>query len=75
MKVFCFGEINPNGKIPISSSLSRFHTIKFTPPKSFDLELAVGGGSVIYNAKVLSAHNQDYDYEFVEDLIKEKIFS
>jgi len=34
LKVGFFGETNPNGKIPMSSSLSRFHTIKFTPPSS-----------------------------------------
>jgi len=32
LMVCCFGETNPNGKIPMSSSLSRFHTIKFTLP-------------------------------------------
>ncbi len=39
----------------------------------FELILAIGGGSVLDAAKFLSVRNDKKEYQFVEDLIKEKI--
>jgi phosphonate metabolism-associated iron-containing alcohol dehydrogenase len=39
----------------------------------FELIIAIGGGSVIDAAKFISVHNTNKDYQFVEDLTKEKI--
>jgi len=39
----------------------------------FELIIAIGGGSVMDVAKFISVHNINKDYQFVEDLTKEKI--
>ena len=39
----------------------------------FELIIAIGGGSVMDVAKFISVHNISKDYQFVEDLTKEKI--
>jgi phosphonate metabolism-associated iron-containing alcohol dehydrogenase len=39
----------------------------------FEVILAIGGGSVLDAAKFLSVRNDKKEYQFVEDLIKEKI--
>lgn len=38
----------------------------------FELILAIGGGSVLDSAKFLSVRNKNRDYQFVEDIIKNK---
>jgi phosphonate metabolism-associated iron-containing alcohol dehydrogenase len=39
----------------------------------FELILAIGGGSVLDAAKFLSVHNEEKEYQFVEDIIKGKL--
>ena len=39
----------------------------------FELIIAIGGGSVMDVAKFISVHNTNKDYQFIEDLTKEKI--
>lgn len=40
---------------------------------NFDVIVALGGGSIIDTAKILSVHNDKKDFNFVENLIKNKI--
>ena len=41
--------------------------------KQFEAIIAIGGGSVMDAAKFISVYNKNKDYQFVEDLTKEKI--